>query len=341
MPVSGLGDEIASIADDGDLRAANRRLQVQLVRAKAKSEDLVAAVYQATRDSLVAVPLSATPKPRKDSRKRREEVALWHLTDWQGGKRTTSYDSAVMAHRVGVFLDKAESITAIQREDHPVRRCTILFGGDMVEGLFNFPTQAFEIDATIMDQWRNATRELIVVVRRALSIYEEVQVVSEWGNHGRIGSKRDAVPASDNIDRMAYETARMALEHEPRLHWEDGPEDIQKVEIGDYRALLLHGDETGRGGFVSQTTFLTYLNKLKAGAFGWSFQDAYTGHYHTHDERAMADGRGAWYQTGSTESDNRYARNGLGSRAEPSQRLHFIDPDKARVTAQYKVWLDD
>jgi hypothetical protein len=338
--VSGLGDEIASTNDASELRAANRRLQVQLVRAKAKTEDLVAAIYQATRDSLIAAPLNATPKPRKDSRTRREEVALWHLTDWQGGKRTTSYDSAVMAHRVGVFLDKAESITAIQREDHPVRRCTVLFGGDMVEGLWNFPTQAFEIDATIMDQWRNVTRALNVVVRRALSIYEEVEVVSEWGNHGRIGSKRDAVPASDNIDRICYETARMALENEPRLRWEDSPEDIQKVEIGNYRALLLHGDETGRGGFVSQTTFLTYLNKLKAGAFGWDFQDAYTGHYHTHDERAMADGRGAWYQTGSAESDNRYARNGLGSRAEPSQRLHFIDPDKAIVTAQYKVWLD-
>ena len=333
-------DDAKAIEATDELRDANRRLQVQLVKAKAKTEDLVDAVYRATRDSLIARPLASTPAPRKDKRHRREEVALWHLTDWQGGKRTTSYDSQVMAQRVGVFLDKAEAITDIQRQDHPVKSCAILFGGDMVEGLFNFPTQAFEIDATIMEQWRHVTRTLIVVVRRALAIYETVEVISEWGNHGRIGSKRDAVPASDNIDRMCYETARMALEGESRLRWEDSPEDIQKVEIGDYRALLLHGDETGRGGFVSQTTFLSYLNKLKAGAFGWPFQDAYTGHYHTHDERAMADGRGAWYQTGSTESDNRYARNGLGSRAEPSQRLHFIDPAKARVTAQYKVWLD-
>lgn len=337
----GLSDELKAEAEDADLRAANVRLARQLERAKAKTEDLVEAVYRATRDSLIADPLSATPAPRRDRRQRREEVALWHLTDWQGGKRTLTYDSAVMAQRIGRFLDKAEAITEIQRADHPVRSCTVLFGGDMVEGLFNFPTQAFEVDATLMEQWRQVTRTLIITVRRALAIYEQVSVVSEWGNHGRIGSKRDAVPASDNIDRMCYETARMALEHETRLRWEDSPEDIQKVEIGDYRALLLHGDETGRTGFVSQTTFLSYLNKLKAGAFGWPFQDAYSGHYHTHDERAMADGRGAWYQTGSTESDNRYARNGLGSRAEPSQRLHFIDPVRARVTAQYKVWVDE
>ncbi len=334
-----LVDDATAIGEADELRAANRRLQVQLAKAKAKTEDLVDAVYRATRDSLIAAPLSATPPPRKDRRHRHEEVALWHLTDWQGGKRTTSYDSQVMSERLDIFLAKAERITEIQRSDHPVRACTILFGGDMVEGLFNFPTQAFEVDATIVEQWRHVTKALTVVVRRALSIYEKVDVVSEWGNHGRIGSKRDTVPGFDNIDRMCYETARMALENESRLTWDDCPEDIQKVEIGNYRALLLHGDETGRGGFVSQTTFLTYVNKLKAGAFGWSFKDVYSGHYHTHDERAMADGDGAWYQTGSTESDNRYARNGLGSRAEPSQRLHFIEPDRADVTAQYKIRL--
>lgn len=334
-----LTDEAASLDELAALRDANRRLQTQLAKAKAKTEDLVAAVYQATRDSLLTDPLSATPAPRKDRRGKHEEVALWHLTDWQGGKRTVSYDSTVMARRIETFLLKAESITAIQRADHPVRSCHILFGGDMVEGLFNFPTQAFEIDSTLFDQWRTVTATLILAVRRALTIYEDVTVVSEWGNHGRIGSKRDAVPASDNIDRMCYETARMALAGEKRLHWDDSPEDIQRVEIGNYRALLMHGDETGRNGFVSQTTFLSYINKLKAGAFGWSFRDVYSGHYHTHHEQAMADGSGAWYQTGSTESDNRYARNGLGSRAEPSQRLHFIEPDRAIVTAQYKVWL--
>jgi hypothetical protein len=54
----------------------------------------------------------------------------------------------------------------------------------------------------------------------------------------------------------------------------------------------------------------------------------------------MANGLGSIYQTGSTESDNRYARDLLAASAIPSQRLHFIDPVKGRVTAEYKVWLD-
>lgn len=331
----------ASEAADTELRATNRRLMQQLDKAKAKTEELVEAVYRAARDSISSDPLRVTPRPPVDRRRRRAEVALWHLTDWQGRKRTVSYNGEVMRRRVLLFTDKAEEITAIQRENHPVNDCAILFGGDMVEGLFNFPNQVHEVDATLFLQWRSVSALLVETVKRSLAIYPGITtVVAEWGNHGRIGAKRDAVPTSDNFDRMCYETARMALANEPRLRWDDCPEDIQQVEIGNYRALLLHGDETGRNGFVSPTTFLSYLNKLKAGGFGWAFRDAYSGHYHTHHEMPLPDGHGVWYQTGSTESDNRYARNGLGTAAAPSQRLHFIDPEKGRVTAQYKIWLD-
>jgi hypothetical protein len=333
----GLREELA----DDELRDALNRALRDLARAKAKTEDLVDAVQRAAHDALV-VELSTKPtaKPTPDQRDRPAEVALWHLSDWQGAKLTRSYNREVMRQRVHLFIDKAERITNVQRRDHPVRDVTILFGGDMVEGLFNFPTQPFEVDATLFGQWSSVTHLLVEVVRRALGIYENVQVVGEWGNHGRIGSRRAAVPRADNLDRMCYETARELLASEERLSWQDCPEDIQRVKIGAYRALSMHGDETGRNGYVSQTTFLSYVNRLKAGAYGWAFRDVYTGHYHTHDERAMSDGVGAWFQTGSTESDNRYARDGLGASAQPSQRLHFIDPEKGRVTAQYKVWLD-
>ena len=39
---------------------------------------------------------------------------------------------------------------------------------------------------------------------------------------------------------------RALLADEPRVTWNDCPEDIQRIEIGHYRALLIHGDEFGR-----------------------------------------------------------------------------------------------
>lgn len=324
------------------LRRALTRVQAQLAQAKDRTEHLVEVTKQSAFDAMLALgPVPAVPKPIKDRRQVSGETALWHMTDWQGAKRTPSYNTEVMHQRVMRFAEKAVKITDIHRTHHPVRDVTIAFGGDMVEGLFNFPTQAFEIDSTIFEQYVNVSRLMVDLVRYALANYETVQVVAEWGNHGRIGSKRDGVPRSDNFDRMCYELARQLLAGEKRLTWHDSPEDVQRIEIGNYRALLLHGDEIGRNGFASATAIVQHMNRWRSGAYPWEFRDVYVGHYHTHAEWPMANGLGAVYQTGSTESENRYANIMLAASATPSQRLHFIDPHKGRVTAAYKVWLDD
>jgi hypothetical protein len=327
-------------ADVKILRQALTRAQRDLLKAKDRTEHLVEVTQNAALDAMLALGgIAPVREPAKDKRKG-SEAALWHMTDWQGAKRTTTYNSEIMRERVLRFTEKAVGITNIQRADHPVKECVIAFGGDMVEGLFNFPTQAFEIDSTIFEQYVNVSRLLVDVVRVALTNYEKVTVVAEWGNHGRIGSKRDAVPRSDNFDRMCYELARQLLAGEKRLTWNESPEDVQRLEIGNYRALVLHGDEVGRNGFASPAAIVQHMARWKSGSYPWPFRDVYLGHYHTHAEWALPDGLGSVYQTGSTESDNRYAGVMLAASATPSQRLHFIDTNKGRVTASYKVWLD-
>ena len=328
------------VAQD-ELRRALVQTQRQLAKAKQRTDELVAATHDAAKAAMLAVGPVAKIAPRPRSRKRvGAEVALWHLSDWQGAKRTASYNSQVMRDRVLRFADKAAAITEVQRADHPVDDCVIMLGGDMVEGLFNFPTQAHEIDATLFEQYVTVSRLLVDVVRHALMTYSRVRVIGEWGNHGRIGSKRDGVPRADNIDRMCYELARQLLEGQPGLTWDDCPEDIQRIEIGNYRALLIHGDEVGRNGYASPMTIVSHVARWQSGAYPWDFRDCYIGHYHTHAEWPLPNGLGSVYQTGSTESDNRYAGVMLAASATPSQRLHFIDPERGRVTAAYKVWLD-
>ena len=335
-------ETLAAQAEADELRVALERTQRQLAQAKARDDRLAIVTVEACRDAVLARPLTRVVKPAKDTRRKSAEVALWHLTDWQGAKVTPSYDSDVMRERVHRFVDKAERITAIQRADHQVRDCVIAFGGDMIEGLFNFPTQPYEIDATLFGQFVTVGNLIVEVCRRALSIYETVTVVPEWGNHGRLGSKRDAVPKSDNADRMTYELARqvLAASGETRLTWQHCPEDIQRIEVGNYRALLMHGDEVGRAGFASPAAWQAAGNRWKAGAYGWDFRDIWLGHYHRHAQEPLSDGLGAIYWTGSTESENRYARDSMAASGVPSQRLAFIDPDAGRVASMYQVWLD-
>jgi hypothetical protein len=342
MPTKPDVSEFTARTENDELRRQVSDLQAKLRRTRGEKADLVRAVQEGSRDALAALgPLPKVAAPKADTRKKRTEAALWHLTDWQGAKTSTTYNTEVMRERVLHFCDKAALITEMQRADHPVRDAVILFGGDMIEGLFNFPTQPFEIDSSLFGQFAASARLEAEVVRRALSIYENVTVIGEFGNHGRIGSKRSAVPRSDNVDRMTYELAREILGVDDRLVWEDSNEDMQRVEIGNYRALLIHGDEVGRNGFASPMTMVNHVAKWKSGAYPWRFRDVYVGHYHNHSEWALPDGEGALYQTGSPESDNRYARDTMAAASQPSQRLHFIDPDRGRVSAQFKVWLED
>ena len=323
------------------LRAVLQRTQRQLAEAKQRNADLSEATYRGAYDAVMSMkPIAPVTPPKLGNRKAKAEVALVHATDWQGSKVTTSYNSEIMRKRVMEFADKSVRITQIQRSDHPVNDCTIMFGGDMVEGLFNYSAQLWEIDASLFTQFTTVSFLMVDFVRYYLANFDNVHVIAEWGNHGRIGSKRDHVPKGDNVDRMCYEFARNMLGNEKRLTWNDCPEDIQQVEIGNYRALLMHGDEVGRAGFASPSAWQAAGNRWKAGAYKWKFDDIYLGHYHRFAQEPMSDQTGNIYWTGSTESDNRYARDSMAVSGVPSQRLHFVDPIKGRVTAQYQVFLD-
>lgn len=323
-----------------ELRKSNLTLQTKLIRAKAKIDDLVAATIEAAKYAVIDLGgIGNVTAPKQDGRKARELVALWHLTDWQGGKKTPTYDSAVMVQRVDEFLVKAHKLVEDYRKSRPVKKCVIVFGGDMVEGLFNFPSQPFEIDQTIFGQYVSVSKKIVETVQFALGVFEQVHVVCEFGNHGRIGN-RGFLKKSDNIDLMCYELARQLLEGEKRLTWEQTENDWQKIEIGNYRAIVIHGDEVGRNGFASPSTIVAHIARWQSGSLPYDFRDAYVGHYHNFASWSTPNGIGQVYQTGSTESDNRYAQIGMAAMAVPSQRMHMIDPVKGRVFSEHKIWLD-
>ena len=337
--------EFVDLTDNEELRKVLHRVEAQLKKAHNKRAALVEAALEGAHDAFVALgplPEISVPKFAGSPPSDKEEVALLHLTDWQGSKVTPSYNSEIMRERVLEYCDKVDLLTSIQRMHHPVNKAVIMFGGDMGEGLFNFPQQVFEIDATLFDQFAMIARLEVEVIRRVLATFKEVEVISEFGNHGRVGSKRANVPLADNFDRMAYHLARELIKDSadaPRVKWEDSIEDIRHVEIGNYRALLIHGDEVGRNGFASRNTIVNHIGRWQSGAHPWLFRDCYVGHYHSHYEDSLPNGEGSVYGTGSPESDSRYASVSVAAGSAPSQRLHFIDPEKGRVTSQYRVWL--
>ena len=347
-----LEDDLDAMEKDSDpriieLTKALNTSQREYSKLKKSREDFTNAVVQASHDAMLSMgKVPPIPTPPKDPRSKRGEVALLHSTDWQLGKQTLTYNTQECERLVKQSVDKVIKIANIQRADHPVKECVVMFGGDIVENSTIFPSQVYEIDSDVMAQFVAASRIMIDIVRTLLANFDKVTVVCEPGNHGRIG-KLGELPKDVNWDKLVYMFAGQALKGEKRLTWQMSKEDIQRVEIGNYKALLIHGDEIRWG---TASTIVRFADRWKSGAYkffdevdkitkGFDFRDLYIGHFHQHQSWNMANGEGSVFMSAAVESGNRYARDLLASNGEPSQRLHFVDPERGRVTSEHRLWL--
>lgn len=321
-----------------ELRRALKTAQLATARAQRKTADNIEAVYRAAKDASLATGKPPKFPIYKMTKGKNPEVALVHATDWQLGKRTADYGVTTCRTRIDQLVTKVLSLTEIQRSHHPVNECVVMFGGDMVEGVGIFPGQAYEIEAHLFTQLFEVAGIMESMLQRLSAHFTKVHVVCEFGNHGRLGRKGD-MPSGDNIDRMAYQITSERTKDLKNVTWQMSNDWYQIVVVGNYRALLVHGDEINS--FGGSTPAFGILRKCNAWSTGVvePFQDVYMGHWHTPMTLTMANA-GRIFVTGSTESHSEYARAFIAAVGKPSQRLHFIDPDKGRVTAEYTCWLD-
>jgi hypothetical protein len=322
-----------------ELEQTAKRLQRQLADAKAKTADLISAVHSAAHEAAVIV---GKPSPvkitKRDRRAGKEEAALLHLTDWQLGKETESYSSDICERRVEEAIWKTVHLSDIQRRDHPVKECHVMLGGDLVENVDTFPLQAWEVDSTVFEQVFRASALVEKAVITLLENFDKVVVWEVSGNHGRIGRKGQ-YPRQDNFDRIVGKIARDRLSQQRRLEWHVPNSWYQIVEVGNYKAMLVHGDQIKSfGGNVPHYGISKKANAWSSGVVE-PFNDLYLGHMHQVIQVTLAKG-GRAFMTGSTESGSEYAREFMGASGRPSQRLHFVDPERGRVSAEYVLWLD-
>ena len=233
--------ELDRLAVVEELQTALKKAQQKLAKREEDRAALVDAVYRAAREAALAL---KTPKPiraERDRRAAKAEVAVIHATDWQLGKKSHSYDVETCAQRIELFASKVLRITEIQRKDHPVREAVLMLGGDMVEGIDIFPGQAWEVEAFLFEQLFETVRIIEQLVRTLAANFETVRVVCEYGNHGRIG-RFGVMPKGDNLDLMAYKIAQDRT-RDLGVSWQMSDDFYQHYTIGNYRALLVHGDE--------------------------------------------------------------------------------------------------
>jgi len=327
-----------------ELEEALKRTERSLAKAKAKTGDLVQAVYQGAHDaSLISGAASVPKRPKRSARKQSAEVALLHLTDTHIGAVTSSYDTMVAERRILETIEKTIRLAEIQRKDHAITECVVILGGDLIEQTGQFPHQAWAVDASTFEQLFAAARIIEASILCLLSEFDTVEVYLTPGNHGRVGRGKGRqsldYESDTNWDRIVGRIIAERLEAQERLTWHACESWYSIVEVGAYRALAHHGD-TIRS-FGGSTPSYGIIKKHQAWASGVmpEFRDAYLGHFHTPMQLPLANG-GRVFVTPSLVSDSAFAKEFVAATSLPAQRLHFVDPRRGRVTAEYLVWVD-
>lgn len=341
-----LEDFASSAAVEDKLRGALTRAERKLDEVQRSQRHYLETLHQAVEDAFASFKLNPIKAPKADVRaSAKPEVAMPLLSDTQLGKVTArgdselQYTSEIGIQRVRLYAEKIVELTDIQRSARPIPSCTAVMLGDIVEGEDIFPGQVHLIDSGLYRQVVNASGMLVDYLRYLLQHFESIDAYGIIGNHGRVG-RRGVYDPETNMDRMVYWIAQLALKDEPRINWIIPEGKFERnwysvIEIGNYRALAVHGDQFKGALGMPWYGFAKKINSWAAGSIPEPFQDVLMGHWH---QRALIplNTRNV-YVNGSTESYNTFAQEVLGAMSDPSQWLLYVSPERGRVTAQYGV----
>lgn len=324
------------------LRSENKRLGRLADRYKNVNIEASSSVYRAAFDAFSNFDLPKIKRPIFSKSSKVPETAVAVLADWQLGKVTPDYNSEVAAQRIEQYTEKLLEITEIQRAHHPVNDLHVWLLGDIVEGEEIFPGQSHLIDSGLYRQVGvNGPEILGNFLSTALENFEHVHVTGVIGNHGSVGGRnRRQYDPETNMDRLLYKIVNLIFAKESRITFNipdgRGERNWYAVDaIGNYKTLLIHGDQLPHPSSVSG--YYKRIFGWKDGAIPEHFDDVFMGHYHQNFK--MSIGTTVLRVSGSPESYNTYAQEYFNSMSRPSQHLMYIHPEQG-VTSEYSIWLD-
>jgi len=327
-----------------------KNLRQQLHSRTVVSEVIAEKVYEIFQDG---APQIEVPKVPKASRKKREEIAVLHLSDLHFGKHTQTYNSEIAAVRMLELTKRTIKIADIRRSGARIDEIRVYLGGDIVEGERIFEKQVYHIDSGVYQQAVEFTPKVLArCLLLLLENFRKVTVKCVAGNHGRVEPSRKAPrhPLTD-WDRVAYKVTQAFMLGDPDIVQSREQKEISKRltfeipetwyfvdRVFDWGNLVVHGDQI-RGGFAG---FPWYGTAKKA--WGWNdvipelerihgrhghWDYLWFGHFHTWANFDLN------YKTvlanGTLESHNAYAAQELAAAGPACQRLSFFDEEKGLI----------
>lgn len=238
------------------------------------------------------------------------------------------YSAPIFLERINRLSDRVMRLFALHSSTAPFSSFRIHFLGDGVDGSDMRRGHAHRVDVqSAVQQALLLADTLEQLLRRMASLGIPVDVIWDFGNHGRIGEFGVNLPA-DNWDFVAGIFLERALRDVPSIRLDVQPLKYHLTQLGPYTTYSSHGDSV-RGGDGFAGLPINGLARAIAKDVGLHRQliDLYlTAHYHTAQDIRTSSGR--ILMNGSWDGGDDYSVNQLKAASDPVQVAFGIHPTR-------------
>jgi hypothetical protein len=255
--------------------------------------------------------------------------------DWQVGKKQGGGSQVFLERFDFCIEDQVQRAKDLKKLNRSVGQLNVFGIGDLLEGCFIYPNQAFEIDLDRRAQIKIVVACIVHGLERLAPFFSRVNVLAVPGNHGehRVGGKK--VNYTDNDDVLVFEMAAREMSNNPRFAHVNFViaygEPTKTMDVNGHIIGISHGQVFGNGA-TSEAKASNWFKNMALGRQPVSDADVlWTAHYH--HERSANWGHTFWLQSpaldgGSqqyTDYSGQFSLPGMQSFVTtPSQRLNDL-----------------
>lgn len=192
-------------------------------------------------------------------------------------KNVTTYSTAIFVEEANRLVDSIHQVIQLLSNTYKIPKLYVYFIGDIIDNDLIFKGQRFFIDACAGEQLWIGVKVISDVLSALLEIFEEIEVVSVPGNHGR-KAFYEAQPTSNNFDYHLMKIIDVVFKSNDRINFIIPNSWNYLHKIYDWKYYLHHGND------IYSWMSLPYygiVRKSKARMNEINFDKEIIGHFHT------------------------------------------------------------
>ena len=250
-----------------------------------------------------------------------------HYLNYEDNEQVITYNEEKMIEEFNRLTDSLFGINQLLAPSYNLEKLYIFGLGDWVDNDIIFRGQQFFIDYGVGKQFITLLRLLTDFLEECLKMYDEVELITIGGNHGRMTHRKDASPACNNFDYLMGKMLETIFEPEERVNVIVSESWFYLKEIESWKYLLHHGDT------IRSHMGIPYYGLVRQGKsrrIEMNYDIECIGHFHQKMEipigsNAIALVNGAWI-----ENDD-FAWRTMGVLSRPEQWYFGVSPKRPRT----------